>query len=282
MNEGVDRRVHELMEQLDSLIDGESAAAHLVACGQVAVEPLRRFVLESPPRGVPQPRCWAVQALAGLGAKDILIEYLQREIPSTDPVVRLAEEAVQRAAALALAAEWHTDDVFDILLTLTARRPIPGIIEALGRFERRDAVPLLVHALGDDFCRPWAETALERVASRDRDLLIRWALMRTSPEQAETEASLRRRRSLLRLLRDVSLSSDEAHLIASLIDAADLELAVDAAAIAIKYAPEDDAHRARARLSLIAPTAPWHLHDDVQQLLHGAAAQRAVTDPRHP
>ena len=274
--DAADVRVRELMEQLDSLIDGESAAAHLVACGRAAIEPLRRFVLESPPRGVPQPRCWAVRALAGLGAKDILIDYLQREVPTADPVVRLAEEAVQRAAALALAAGWSTDEVFDTLLMLTRRRVIPGVIEALGRFERRAAVPVLVQALGDDFCRPWAEIALERVASRDRDLLIRWALIRAVNDGQETASSLHRRRSLLRVLREVPLALGEAHMLASFIEDPDVELAVDAAAIAIKYGSDEDASSARQRLSRIAPTAPWHLYHDIRELLRPMVLERHI------
>ncbi len=273
--DGIERRVQELMFQLDSLVDGESAAAHLVACGRTAVEPLRRFVLDTPPRGIPQPRCWAVQALGGLGAKEILIDYLQRDEVASDPVVKVAEEAVQRAAALALAAGWYTDDVFQALLQFTKRRWIPGVIEALGRFERRAAVPELIQALGDDFCRPWAEDALGRVANRDRDLLIRWAVFRVvANEGQETAASLHRRRSLMRLLRGVPLNSAEAESLAMLVEDADMETAIDAAAIAIACGVATDARHARQRLSEIAPSAPWHLHHDVQQLLEESAGVR--------
>ena len=266
MNDLADRRVSELMKQLDSLVEGEAAAARLVACGRAAIEPLRHFVLDSPARGLAQPRCWAVRALAGLGATHILIEYLQRPVIIADPVVRLAEEAVQRAAALALAA-WRTDDVFDVLLTLTTRHLIPGVIEALGEFERREAVPILLDALEDDCCRPWAETALDRVAERDRDLLIRSALHPVPNTDEESESSLRRRRALLRLLRHVRLSFDECHRIASLIELTDMEIAIDAAALAIMCGTESDAQVARGRLWTIAPVAPWHLHADVHALL---------------
>jgi len=271
MNDLSDHRIRELMDQLDSLVDGEAAAARLVACGRAAIEPLRHFVLDSPARGVAEPRCWAVQALAGLGAKDTLIEYLKTDAVTPDPVVRLAEEAVQRAAALALAA-WRTDDVFDLLLALVARRPSSGTIEALGEFERRNAVPVLLNVLEDGYYRPWAEVALDRVADRDRDLLIRSALSPMPNADMETESSLRRRRALLQLLRHVQLSSDECHRIAPLIDSADLELAVDAAALAITCGTESDAQRARRRLWTIAPAVPWHLHPDVQALMQVPAS----------
>lgn len=272
MEDLADRRVRELMDQLDSLIDGEAAAARLVACGRAAIEPLRRFLVDSRPRGVARPRCWAVQALAGLGAKDVLIDYLQSDAVIEDPVVRLAEEAVQRTAARALTA-WRTDDVFEILLTLAIRRPIPGVIEALGEFERRDAVPVLLHALEDDFCRPWAETALDRVADRDRDLLIRSALLPLPTADDESESSLRRRRAILQLLRHVRLALEECHRVSSLVESPDLEVAIDAAAIAITGGTDEDKQRARQRLLGLASIAPWHLHHDVQSLLHSPSSE---------
>jgi hypothetical protein len=278
MDDLADRRVRELMQQLESLIDGEAAAARLVACGRAAIEPLRRFLLESPARGVAQPRCWAAQALAGLGAKDILSGYLRSEAVIEDPVVRLAEEAVQRAAALSLAA-WRTDDVFDTLLTVATRRRIPGVIEALGQFEQTDAVPVLLHALEDDFCRPWAEAGLERIADRERYALIRSALLPNPNADEEREPSLRRRRAILLLLRGVRLSGGESHRLAPLIESSDLELAVGAAALAVRYGRAEDQRGARRRLEAIAPVAPWHLHHEVQSLLTTGLESRAEREP---
>jgi len=259
-------RVAELIARLDSLLHGEEAAARLVACGREAIEPLRRFLLESPIRSVASPRCWAVQALAGLGAKDVLLEYLSRDATTHDPALRLAEEAVQRAAALAV-TEWRTDDVFDALLMLTMRRPIAGVLEALGRFEKRDAVPVLLHALEDDCCRPFAEAALARTADRDRDLLIRSALVQRPAPTEESESSLRRRRASLALMRDVRLSADACDRIAALVDAADIELAVAAAALCVKWGAPAIREHAQQRLWQLVPTVPWHLHYDIRQLL---------------
>jgi hypothetical protein len=118
-----------------------------------------------------------------------------------------------------------------------------------------------------------AEVALDRVADRDRDLLIRSALMPLPNTDTETESSLRRRRALLQLLRHVQLSSNESHRIAPLIDSSDMELAVDAAALAITCGTESDVQRARQRLWTIAPAAPWHLHPDVQALLQVPAGE---------
>ncbi|MCC6362257.1 MAG: hypothetical protein IT165_01965 [Bryobacterales bacterium] len=69
---------HVLVDGLNSLLDGESAVSALIACGPAAIDPLRRFLLEGQPSGVYQPRRWAVDALAGLGAKDILLEAITK------------------------------------------------------------------------------------------------------------------------------------------------------------------------------------------------------------
>lgn len=261
-----------LMQQLDSLIDGESASAKLAACGPRAIAPLRHFVLHGRPSGVPQPRCWAVRALSGLGAKDVLIEYLEQE-PAHDPVVRLAEEAVQREAALALTS-WDTRDVLPVLMRVADRELIPGVIEALGRFHQPEVVPIFLHALEDDFCRPWAETALEAHVDRDRDVLIRSALDARPDGLQETRASLRRRRALLVVLRSHRMPATAAHELASLIDSSDPELAVDACAIALADGTDDDRLRARQRLETLEPNAPWHLHGDVTALLRAYGRSR--------
>lgn len=211
----------------------------------------------------------------------MLIEYLKRDDVVSDPILKLAEEAVQRTAALALAA-WHIDEVFDVLLILTIKRPIAGVIEALGAFERHEAVPVLLYTLEDDFCRTWAEDALARTAARDRDLLMRSALLALPGEEEESESSLRRRRALLRLLRDVPLTPDECRRLAALINSSDVDVAVGAAAVAVFHGNQADQQQARHRLCAIAPPAPWHLHDDVQSLLERPTASREGHPDENP
>jgi hypothetical protein len=72
--------------------------------------------------------------------------------------------------------------------------------------------------------RPRGRLALplpSQLADRDRDLLIRSALLPMPTSDEESGSSLRRRRALLQLLRPVRLSSDEFHRIAPLIDSSD-------------------------------------------------------------
>jgi len=77
-----------------------------------------------------------VEALAQLGAKEVLLEYLsqKREIP--DAVARFGEEAVENTAARAL-SKWRTDNVYLFLKDYAQKRMLSGVIEALGKFERR-------------------------------------------------------------------------------------------------------------------------------------------------
>lgn len=263
--------IPELIRQLDTLIDGESASAKLAASGPRAIAPLANFLLRGRPSGIPQPRCWAVRALFGLGATNVLIDYLDQG-PAHDPVVRLAEEAVQREAALALASLGTTES-FLVLLRVSHRQRIPGVIEALGRFGRREAVPILLDALEDDFCRPWAESALEAHFDHDSDLMIRSVFEAHPAADQEDRSSLRRRRALLRLLRGYREPMDVAHRLARLIDSPDPELAVDACAIALASGTADDRRRASQRLVALEPDASWDLHGDIKALLNASASR---------
>ena len=64
------------------------AAAALIGCGARAIPPLRSFLLQGRPRGIYQPRQLAVETLGQLGAKDVLLEYLNKPLAIKDPVVR--------------------------------------------------------------------------------------------------------------------------------------------------------------------------------------------------
>lgn len=64
-----DPEVRRLLGCLQSLIDGQSVIQELAACGPRAIPPLREFLLSGRITSVPQPRMWAVEALALLGAR---------------------------------------------------------------------------------------------------------------------------------------------------------------------------------------------------------------------
>ena len=156
--------IHQLVEGLNSLHDGERVAAKLIAIGTPAVGPLTNFILHGKPSVVYQPRQWAVEALGALKAKDALLEYLRWKKDIPDPATRFAEQSVENAAARELAA-WRTDDVLQVLLDLALSHPQAGVIDALGEFDCIEALPCFIRALEDDVCRIPAENALHKPRS---------------------------------------------------------------------------------------------------------------------
>jgi len=138
-----DDKIRFYIEELNSLKEGAAAATRLIACGRSAIEPLRQSLLEGKPSVVYHSRRWAVEALAALGARDVLLEYLTQKKDIADPAIRLGEEAVKSAAAREL-MRWRSEEVFRLLLGLAQERCLPGVLGALGEFKRPEAVPCLV------------------------------------------------------------------------------------------------------------------------------------------
>ena len=164
-----DPEVRRLLACLQSLVDGQSAIEELVACGPRAIPPLREFLLSGRITSVPQPRMWAVEALALLEARDVLIEYLQAPSRGVDAQLQFAEDAVKNTAGRRLSA-WRDNETFEFLLEFCKKANLPGVIETMAEFERPEAIPCLDRALEDDMCRIAAEDGLRRLgpAARQR------------------------------------------------------------------------------------------------------------------
>ncbi len=115
-----DAEIRQFVSELDSQNGGELTAAVLIGCGPRGIPPLREFLLPGKPRGIHQPRQRAVEVLAEVGAKNVLLEYLlqRRQIP--DPFVRFGEDAV-RSAAAPLPARWPTQEAYAVLSKLAER-----------------------------------------------------------------------------------------------------------------------------------------------------------------
>lgn len=201
-NARMDEEIPKLISQLEDLHRGERAAEKLSACGEQAVGPLREYLIHGTPSHIFQPRQWAVQALARLGARPVLLEYLcaRKDIP--DPVVQFGEEAVQGTAARALAA-WKTDEVFETLFRFASQKSLPGVIEALGSFRRAESIPLLIRALGDDLSRGAAENALRLMGPAARPSLEALAGDAASDPTGDTPTDRIRRRIARTILADL-------------------------------------------------------------------------------
>ena len=105
-----DEQLRKLVASLNSLHEGELAIPLLMICGERAIRPLRDILLYGELGNVSIPRPQVVWALAELGARDVLLEYLAMEKDIADPVTRQAETIVENTATRALAA-WCSEDV---------------------------------------------------------------------------------------------------------------------------------------------------------------------------
>jgi hypothetical protein len=185
------------IERLKSLHDGDLGVVETVACGGRAIPTLRALLFEREPSGLFETRCRAVQALAALDARDVLIEYLAMSHEAADPVEQLGDDAVLNAAARTV-AKYGDEQVFQLLRYLAGRRLLPGVVGGLGEFMRPEAIPYLIDALAEDECRLIAEIALKKFGHRASQALTQVATATGSSPDSPSRA--RQRRSALDLL----------------------------------------------------------------------------------
>jgi hypothetical protein len=105
-----DVQLRKLVASLNSLHGGGLGIPLLMICGERAIRPLRDILLHGEVGVLSMPRPHVVWALAELGARDVLLEYLAMETDIADPLVRQAEDVVKSAVARALAA-WCSEDI---------------------------------------------------------------------------------------------------------------------------------------------------------------------------
>jgi hypothetical protein len=269
-----DPEVRRLLARLRSLVDGSSAIEELFACGARAIPPLREFLLFGRVTSVPQPRMWAVEALARLQARDVLIEYLQAPSQLGDPQLLFAEDAVRSTAGRRLSA-WRDNETFEILLDLCRKRNIPGAMESLAGFERAEAIPCLDRALEDDMCRKAAEDGLRKLGSKARIALLLSAVTPLPNAEEETPSSLCRRRSVLRLLMDIGVERESWAELRPRLAERDPELLCRLAQIASSVADAPD--RASAAVGLVSVLArlPWFVWKEAEEALVALAPESA-------
>jgi len=258
--------INRLIRELDSLNTGKHAAERLVECGPSAVEPLRRFLFEGIPRKIFQPRFWAVAALARLGAKGVLLEYLLqiREIP--DPEDRFGEEAVESAAARFLSA-WPGEDIYQSLLKLSERRMLLGLIDALAEFKRPEAIPYFERALEDDFYRSAAEEAFLKIGAASCATLASSAVTPRPSFVMETPSSLHRRRSALRLLYKIGTPPEYWQVLRELLHDPDEEIFVHASKLGTRIASKEDRAMIARRVMKLLSSAAWYLQEHIEEIL---------------
>jgi hypothetical protein len=258
--------VYRLIDELKALYMGKAALDLLVELGPVAIGPLREYLLEGNPCKVFQPRLWAVEALARLGAKDVLLAYLLQEKEIPDPEECFGEGAVKSAAARFLAA-WPEEKVRQSLVALSERRMLLGLIDALAELKVSEALPYFERALEDDFYRSAAENAFLQMEGMGIETLLHSALTPLLNFSLETPGSLERRRSALRLLNTIGISATQWQILRGLLHESDPEIFVEAAQLAEKVGSEEDRAIIARRLPDFLSSTPWHLRADIDEIL---------------
>ncbi len=252
--------------KLKSLHDGDVGVVEVVACGPRAIPALRTLLFEREPSGLFQTRCLAVEALARLRAHEVLTDYLSREQMASDPVERLGDDAVINATAQALASV-REQRVFELLLRLAQRPALTGVIRALGGFQRPEAIPTLINALEDDASRRVAEAALIGLGRRARSALVSSAKMPLPSRERESESSLRRRRSALKVLGEIGISQKLWPALRCLMHDPDARISLLACELCLVSARVGERDSAVLRLMALLPEVDWMLRDEVQNVL---------------
>lgn len=267
--------VRRAIERLKSLHDGERGLIEIIACGSRAIPALRALLFAREPSGIYQPRRLAARALAALEAYDALVDFLRAPHDIADAVERVGEEAVMNAAARAL-ADVREEPIFELLMSLAHDQFLPGVIDALGKFERAEAIPHFIAALAEDESRPAAEAALRKLGVCARQSLLVVAAGEPSP--LESESSLRRRRSALRLLIEIGIEPETWPVLRHLMQDRDAQTAMLACEIALAIAPDPEKREAIRRLVVLLRDADWPLSEEIERRLaaHFEAAKDII------
>lgn len=244
-----ERSLQNAMDRLLALHEGWAGVSDVILCGPRAIPPLREVLFAREPSGVFEPRCRAVAALAGLGADDVLIDYLSGSHAEPDPVARAGDEAVASAAARAL-GEAGDMRALPLLIRLAKRQPLIGAMEALGRFNAPEAIPALIRGLYEDDSRAAAETALRRLGEPARAALLTLAETTSDPE---TTTIVRARRSAVRLLADIGIAPRHLAAVRKLIWDEDPEIGVHACAACLAAAAPEQGREIIERLVELLP-----------------------------
>ncbi len=265
------------IDKLKMLRGGELAVLDVIACGKPAIPALRALLLEPEPSGLFEVRCRAVEALAALGAFDVLIEFLSANRVAADPIERLGDDAVLNAAALALVKSGDPR-AFKLLLDVAKRACLIGAVGALGRFRRIEAIPFLVAALEDDGSRSTAEAALRRLGASCRAALLDTARSYLPSLERESESSVRRRRSALKLLAEIGIPQKTWPALRHLMRDHDATISVLACKACLAFAPPSERHSAIHRLIELLADTEWMLRGEIADCLvvHFSAAREII------
>lgn len=267
--------IGQAIAKLKSLHAGDEGVVETLICGKAAVPALREVLFGRETSGIFEPRCRAAMVLGKLGAHDALIDFLERDRAIADPVERQGDDAVTDAAASALAGV-RDERAFQALMKRAGKASLTEVIDALGRFDRIEAVPFLLNALEDDRSRPVAEDALRRQGIAARSLLVESALLQRPSPQGETAGSAHRRATALELLNGTGITRSIWERLRRLMADEDPTVSFMACKLCLAYADKREWPAATARLKELLTRVNWMLKEDIRKSLDENSGDRAI------
>jgi hypothetical protein len=145
-------------------------------------------------------------------------------------------------------------------------RVTDGLIRALSEFRRAKSIPVLFTALDDDLCREEARSALRMMPTESRSfasLLLRG----THPDSLLLASSLRERRSVLQLLRELGAHAEDWPSLHEYLQDPDSDSVIAVAGIGFALGRAEAYPHIIDELFRISSHLNWAQEDDVTRML---------------
>jgi hypothetical protein len=196
-----------------------------------------------------------------------LKEFIRGWRPASDPVQRFGDEVVLGAAARALGATLD-DEAYPMLVAVARKHPVQEVIEALGYYRRAESIPILTAALVDDFSRPAAEQAFRLLGQAAIPALTQIASSASANFSGrESQSSIRRRRSALRLILELGPTRELWERLRELVEDSDDEIAALACRIGLAAAGDTAGRECTYRLVVLLLRVRWPFNREIEDCL---------------
>ncbi|MEY2115110.1 MULTISPECIES: hypothetical protein [Rhodanobacter] len=167
-------REAEVQASIDDLANRVDATERIMALGEHAIAPLRRYLREGA-QVIPHGRLFAISMLARLrspmareGLRDVLHDIPWRRLPSSR---REAEYQVKDVAIRHLITRDYPERCVDAIYAANVER-LPSAVAAAGRLGLSSLAPVLVDMLRDDVLERAAADSLESLEEYGRAALL--------------------------------------------------------------------------------------------------------------
>lgn len=161
--DGLSRTVDAAVARLRNVHDGEAAIPEVVAWGDIAI-PRLESLLRGPSDVVPHARCWAADALAGIGSAPAVLALIRALRDSSarilTPALSEAEAVVSGRIAEHLSVVPGESVSEALIETLREHPASPSCVVAVGRRREPRALALLAGCLFEDSSRQAAREVL--------------------------------------------------------------------------------------------------------------------------